>query len=80
LWKYNRRKCENIIIEEGAVRKHFYKVPKSAAGAYNGAELTLNISYDELKTYEEKDDDKGIVESVTETIKDKTKSLKEKNC
>jgi hypothetical protein len=69
---------ENIIIEEGAVRQHFYKVPKSAAGAYNGAELTLNISYDELKTYEEKDEDKGIVESVTGTIKDKTKSLKEK--
>ena len=69
---------ENIIIEDGAVRQHFYKVPKSAAEAYNGAELTLNISYDELKTYEEKDEDKGIVESVTETIKDKTKSLKEK--
>jgi hypothetical protein len=69
---------ENIIIEEGAVRQHFYKVPKSAAGAYNGAELTLNLSYDELKTYEEKDEDKGIVEKVTGTIKDKTKSLKEK--
>ena len=69
---------KNIIIEEGAVRQHFYRVPKSAAGAYNGAELTLNISYDELKTYEDKDEGKGIVESVTGTIKDKTKSLKEK--
>ena len=69
---------ENIIIEDGAVRQHFYTVPKSAAGAYNGAELTLNISYDELKTYEQKNEDKGIVESVTGTIKDKTKSLKEK--
>ena len=69
---------ENIIIEDGAVRQHFYRVPKSAAGAYNGAELTLNISYDELKTYEDKDEDKGIVESVTETIKDKTKAVKEK--
>ena len=69
---------ENIIIEDGAVRQHFYRVPKSAAGAYNGAELTLNISYDELKTYEDKDEGKGIVESVTGTIKDKTKSLKEK--
>ena len=65
---------ENIIIEEGAVRQHFYRVPKSAAGAYNGAELTLNISYDELKTYEDKDEGKGIVES----IKDKTKSVKGK--
>src|SRR5919112_1912519 len=65
---------ENIIIEEGAVRQHFYRVPKSAAGAYNGAELTLNLSFDELKTYEDKDEGKGIVES----IKDKTRSGKEK--
>ena len=65
---------ENIIIEDGAVRQHFYRVPKSAAGAYNGAELTLNISYDELKTYEDKDEGKGILES----IKDKTRSIKGK--
>ena len=65
---------ENIIIEDGAVRQHFYRAPKSAAGAYNGAELTLNISYDELKTYEDKDEGKGIVES----IKDKTRSIKQK--
>jgi hypothetical protein len=65
---------QNIIIEDGAVRQHFYRVPKSAAGAYNGAELTLNISYDELKTYEDKDKGKGIVES----IKDKTRSVKGK--
>src|SRR5215207_9464638 len=65
---------QNIIIEDGAVRQHFYRVPKSATGAYNGAELTLNISYDELKTYEDKDEGKGIVES----IKDKTRSLKGK--
>ena len=68
----------NIIIEDGAVRQHFYRVPKSAVGAYNGAELTLNISYDELKTYEDKDEDKGMLESITGSIKDKTKSLKEK--
>jgi hypothetical protein len=65
---------EDIIIEEGAVRQHFYRVPKSAAGAYNGAELTLNLSFDELKMYEDKDEGKGIVES----IKDKTRSVKEK--
>jgi len=69
---------ENIIIEDGAVRQHFYRVPKSAAGAYNGAELTLNITYDDLKTYEDKDEGKGILESITGTIKDKTKSVKEK--
>jgi hypothetical protein len=74
---------EKIIIEDGAVRQHFYRVPKSAVGAYNGAELTLNLSYDELKTYEDKkdenkDEDKGMLESITDSVKDKTKSLKEK--
>jgi hypothetical protein len=69
---------ENIIIEDGAVRQHFYTVPKSAVGIYNGAELTLNISYDELKNYEEKDKDKGVLESLAGSIKDKTKSVKDK--
>ena len=69
---------ENITIEDGAVRQHFYRVPKSAVGTYNGAELTLNISYDELKNYEAKDKDKGILESIAGSIKDKTNSIKEK--
>jgi len=42
------------------VRQHFYRILKTAIGAYNDVELTLNISYDELKTYEEKDEGKGI--------------------
>ena len=67
---------KNIIIEDGAMRQHIYKVPKSAVEAYNGAELRLNISYDELETDEVKDDDKGMLESITESVKDKTKSLK----
>ena len=69
---------ENIIIEDGAVNQHFYTVPKSAVGIYNGAELTLNISYDELKNYEKKDKDKGVLESLAGSIKDKTKSIKDK--
>src|ERR1044072_674845 len=70
---------ENIIIEDGAVRQHFYRIPKTTVGVYNGAELTLNISYDELKTYEDKNEDRGgILESIKETIKDKTESVKEK--
>ncbi|HYJ01028.1 MAG TPA: hypothetical protein VEW92_02325 [Nitrososphaeraceae archaeon] len=44
----------------------------------NGTELRLNISYKELETDEVKDDDKGMLESITESVKDKTKSLKEK--
>ena len=69
---------KNIIIEDGAMRQHIYKVPKSSIEGYNGAELRLNTSYDQLETNEVKDDDKGMLESITESAKDKTKSLKEK--
>ena len=60
---------ENIIIEDGAVHQHFYTILKTAIGAYNGVELTLNISYDELKTYEEKDEDKGIQNQLLVQLK-----------
>jgi hypothetical protein len=60
------------------MRQRIYRVPKSAIQSYNGAELTLNISYDELKTDEVKEDDKDMLESITDSVKDKTKSLKEK--
>ena len=70
---------KNIIIEDGAMRQHIYKVPKSSIESYNGSELRLNISYDALETDEVKDDDdKDMLESITESVKDKTKSLKEK--
>ena len=70
---------KNIIIEDGAMRQRIYRVPKSTIQSYNGAELRLNISYDELETDEVKDDDKGMLDSITESVKDKTKSLKEKS-
>ena len=67
---------KNIIIEEGGMRQRIYRVPKSTIQPYNGADLTLNISYDEFKTDEVKDNDKHILESITESGKDKTVSLK----
>jgi hypothetical protein len=71
---------ENIIIEQGAINAHIYRVPKSTVAGYNGAELTLNIHYNELETYEEKEEDKdeGKEGSITESIKNKVTSLKEK--
>ena len=67
---------KNIIIEDGAMRQRIYRVPKSSIESYNGVELILNISYDEFYTDEIKDDDKGMLESITESTKDKTVSLK----
>jgi hypothetical protein len=70
---------KNIIIEDGAMRQRIYRVPKSTIQNYNGSELRLNISYNELESDEVKDDDKGMLDSITESGKDKTKSLKEKS-
>ena len=78
---------ENIVIEDGAIRQHFYRIPKSAVGGYNGAELTLNMQYNELSTYEDQasdtiesgqdeGSDKGTLESITDSIKNKLKSVK----
>ena len=71
---------ENIVIEDGMIRQHFYRVPKSAVGGYNGAELTLNMQYNELETYEEKEKgkDKGKKGSITEAIRNKVTTVKEK--
>ena len=60
------------------MRQRIYRVPKSTIKRYKGDELRLNISYDEFQTDEVKDDDKYMLESITESVKDKTKSLKEK--
>ena len=54
----------------------FTGVPKSTIKRYKGDELTLNISYDEFQTDEVKDDDKDMLESITQSVKDKTVSLK----
>src|SRR5215211_3639984 len=69
---------ENILIEDGAIRQHFYRIPKSDVGGYNSAELTLNMQYNELEAYEEKeeDKDKGKEGSITEAIKNKVTSVK----
>src|SRR5215204_6295413 len=67
---------ENIVIEDGAIRQHLYRVPKSAVGGYNGAELTLNMQYNDLSTYEDKGSDTGTLESITDSIKNKVKSVK----
>jgi hypothetical protein len=89
---------ENILIEDGAIRQHFYRIPKSSVGGYNGAELTLNMQYNDLSTYEDKGSgiaedgqgegsdtiesdhdegrDKGTLESITESIKNKLQSVK----
>jgi hypothetical protein len=59
------------------MRQHIYRVPKSNIQSYDGAELRLTISYVELKTDEVKDDDKSMLDSITESFKDKTVSLKQ---
>jgi hypothetical protein len=68
---------ENIVIEEGAISQHIYRIPKLFVGGYNGAEITLNMQYNELVKYEEKDNHKETIESIRESIKNTVKSVKE---
>ena len=67
----------NIVIEEDAISQHIYRIPKTFVGSYNGAQVTLNIQYNELVKYEEKDNNKQTIESITESIKNTVKSVKE---
>jgi hypothetical protein len=72
-----REDKENIVIEEGAISQHIYRIPKSFVGGYNGAEITLNMQYNELVKYEEKDNHKETIESITESIRNTVKSVNE---
>lgn len=76
-WNIIGEDKENIVIEEGAISQHIYRIPKSFVGGYNGAEITLNMQYNELVKYEEKDNHKETIESITESIKNTVKSVKE---
>ncbi len=68
-------KENNIVIGDGAISQHLYRIPKFFVYGYNGAEVTINMQYNELVNYEEKD--KETIESITESIKNTIKSVKE---
>jgi hypothetical protein len=45
---------ESIIVEKGVMHDHIYVVPKSKIESYDGAQIILNVSLSELKSFEEK--------------------------
>ncbi|HEX5185283.1 MAG TPA: hypothetical protein VFV86_00195 [Nitrososphaeraceae archaeon] len=68
---------ENILVEDGAISQHFYRLPKSSVEGYNGAQITLNLQYNELSKYEDRAKDKGTLESIADSIEDTVKSVKD---
>lgn len=42
-----------ILVIEGVINKHTYKIPKSSIESYNGSEIILNINYQDLKILDE---------------------------
>ena len=42
-----------ILVIEGVINKHTYKIPKSSIESYNGSEIILNINYQDLKIFNE---------------------------
>lgn len=45
---------EYILVEKGVVHDHIYVIPKSKVEGYDGAQIILNVSLPELKSFEEK--------------------------
>ncbi|HEX7143194.1 MAG TPA: hypothetical protein VF222_12025 [Nitrososphaeraceae archaeon] len=42
-----------ILVIDGVINKHTYKIPKSSIESYNGSEILLNINHQDLKTFSE---------------------------
>ena len=60
---------DSIIVEKGVLHDHVYVIPKSKIESFDGAQIILNTSVSELKSFEEKrGSDAG---SVKDTITDK---------
>jgi hypothetical protein len=60
---------DSIIVEKGVLHDHVYVIPKSKIESFDGAQIILNTSVSELKSFEEKRGaDAG---SVKDTITDK---------
>ncbi len=71
---------ESILVERDVMHEHIYLIPKSKIAAYDGAQIILNISISELKSFEEK---KGAqIDYVTDKdtvgkVKDTTGQVKD---
>ncbi len=45
---------DSILVEKGVMHDHIYVIPKSKIEGYDGAQIILNVSISELKSFEEK--------------------------
>ncbi len=46
---------DSILVEKGVMHDHIYVIPKSKIEGYDGAQIILNVSISELKSFEEKE-------------------------
>lgn len=69
---------DSIIVEKGVANEHIYLIPKSKIEAYDGAQLILKATYQDLHSFEEKRYTKGKDESILDNIVDKIEEVKEK--
>ena len=67
---------DSIIVEKDVASENIYLIPKSKIEAYDGAQLILKASEPEIKTFEQKRENKG--ESVLDSISDKLDDVKDK--
>jgi hypothetical protein len=62
-------RSDSIIVEKGVLHDHVYVIPKSKIQSFDGAQIILNTSVSELKSFEEKRS--ADIGSVKDTITDK---------
>ncbi|MDN5868676.1 MAG: hypothetical protein L0H55_14930 [Candidatus Nitrosocosmicus sp.] len=69
---------ESIIVEKGVANEHIYLIPKSKIEAYNGAQIILKVTDQDLQTFEQKSENKDKGESILDNITDKIEDVKDK--
>jgi hypothetical protein len=69
---------DSIIVEKGVANEHIYLIPKSKIEAYDGAQLILKVTNQDLQSFEERRKNKGNGESILDNITEKIEDAKEK--
>lgn len=71
-------KGDSIIVEKGVANERIYIVPKSKIEAYDGAQIILKVTDQDLQSFEQKRENIGKGESTLDNITDKIEDVKEK--
>ncbi len=69
---------DSILVEKGVADEHIYLIPKSKIEAYDGAQIILKVTDQDLQSFEQMRENKGNGESILDNITEKIEDVKEK--